>query len=244
MLVSMTNGRSCALRVSIPGGTASAPNYTLDGVAPGRKPHYGDQAACSPSTGHGPRHSGWEGFRTMYLYQELSLGGGRIALGLPRLLITRPPSRPKSLLPNGATPSLSMGTLKSMPGLGCGSFLPWPKINIYSGFECVGHLLMAELMAESLPNPNLTQTQKPYQLFTHASVVAFTTMGMVCPITLTWEDIAYQHIFGNRHIINPNAVGGPASALGLRAWCACKMLITSNMFSNSSKDLVEPSIYI
>jgi hypothetical protein len=71
-------------------------SYTLDGVAPGRKPHYGDQTTCSPSTGHGPRHSAWEGFRTMYLYQELSLGGGRIALGLPRLLITRPPSRPKS----------------------------------------------------------------------------------------------------------------------------------------------------
>ena len=33
----------------------------------------------------------------MYLYQELSLGGVRIALGLPRLPITRPPSRPKSL---------------------------------------------------------------------------------------------------------------------------------------------------
>ena len=72
-------------------------SYTLDGVAPGRKPHYGDQTTCSPSTGHGPRHSAWEGFRTMYLYQELSLGGGRIALGLPRLLITRPPSRPKRL---------------------------------------------------------------------------------------------------------------------------------------------------
>ena len=28
--------------------------------------------------------------------QELSLGGGRIALGLPCLLIARPPSRPKS----------------------------------------------------------------------------------------------------------------------------------------------------
>ena len=76
-----------------------------------------------------------------------------------------------------------------------------------SGFECVDHLLMAE----SLPNPNLTQTQKSYQLFTHASVVAFTTMGMVRPITLTWEDIAYQHIFGNRRILNPNAVGGPCS---------------------------------
>ena len=43
-----------------------------------------------------------------------------------------------------------------------------------SGFECVDHLLMAE----SLPNPNLTQTRNPYQLFTHASVVAFTTMGI------------------------------------------------------------------
>ena len=31
-----------------------------------------------------------------------------------------------------------------------------------SGFECVDHLLMVE----SLPDPNLTQTQKPYQLFT------------------------------------------------------------------------------
>ena len=36
----------------------------------------------------------------MYRYQELSLGGGRIALGLPRLLITRPPSRPKGFLSN------------------------------------------------------------------------------------------------------------------------------------------------
>ena len=76
-----------------------------------------------------------------------------------------------------------------------------------SGFECVDHLLMAE----SLPNPNLTQTQKPYQLFTHAPVVAFTTMGMVHPITLAWEDIAYQPIFGNRLILDPNAIGGPCS---------------------------------
>ena len=76
-----------------------------------------------------------------------------------------------------------------------------------SGFEWVDHLL--HVMAASLPNPNLTQTQKPYQLFTHASVVAFTAMGMVRPITLTWEDIAYQPIFGNRHILNPNAIGGP-----------------------------------
>ena len=30
-------------------------------------------------------------------------------------------------------------------------------------------------------------------------------------ITLAWEDIAYQHIFGNRHILNPNAIGGPSS---------------------------------
>ena len=73
-------------------------SYTIDGVAPGRKPHYGDRTTCSPSTGHGPRHSAWEGFRTTRLYQELSLRGGRIALGLPRLLITRPPSRPKSPL--------------------------------------------------------------------------------------------------------------------------------------------------
>ena len=70
--------------------------YTLAGVAPGRKPYYGDRTSCTPSTGHGPRHSAWEGFRTIRLYQELSLGGGRIALGLPRLLIARPPSRPKS----------------------------------------------------------------------------------------------------------------------------------------------------
>ena len=47
----------------------------------------------TPSHGHGPRHYAWEGCRTMYLYQELSLGGGSIALGLPRLLFTRPPSR-------------------------------------------------------------------------------------------------------------------------------------------------------
>ena len=66
-------------------------------------------------------------------------------------------------------------------------------------------------MAAALPNPNWTETQKPYQLFTHASVVAFTTMGMVRPITLTWEDIAYQPIFGNRNILNPNAVGGPCA---------------------------------
>ena len=59
-----------------------------------------------------------------------------------------------------------------------------------SGVECVDHLLMAE----SLPNPNLTHAQKPCQLinFAHASLVAFTTMGMVRPNTLTWEDIAYQ----------------------------------------------------
>ena len=70
-------------------------------------------------------------------------------------------------------------------------------------------------MAESLPNPNLTQTQKPYQLFTqcHASVVAFecTTMGMVRPITLAWEDIAYQPICGIGHIPNPNDIGGACS---------------------------------
>ena len=40
--------------------------------------YYGDQITCSPSHGHGPRHSAWEGCRTMYLYQDLSLGGGRI----------------------------------------------------------------------------------------------------------------------------------------------------------------------
>ena len=56
-----------------------------------------------------------------------------------------------------------------------------------------------------------TQLQKPYQLFTHASVVAFTTMGMVRPITLAWGDISYQPIFGNRHILNPNAIGGPCA---------------------------------
>ena len=41
----------------------------------------GDQTTCSPSTGHGLRHSTWEGFRTMHLYQQLSLGGGRIGGG-------------------------------------------------------------------------------------------------------------------------------------------------------------------
>ena len=76
-----------------------------------------------------------------------------------------------------------------------------------SWVECVDHLLMAA----SLPNPNLAQTQNPDQLFTHASVVPFTTMGMVRPITLAWEDIAYQPIFGNRHILNPNAIGGPCA---------------------------------
>ena len=35
------------------------------------------------------------GFRTIRLYQELSLGGCRIALSLPRLPITWPPSGPK-----------------------------------------------------------------------------------------------------------------------------------------------------
>ena len=68
--------------------------YTRDGVAPGRKPYCGDQTICSPSTGHGPCHSAWEGFQTIRLYQELSLRGGRIALGLPRLLIAQLPSRP------------------------------------------------------------------------------------------------------------------------------------------------------
>ena len=72
--------------------------YTLAGVAPGRKPYYGDRTSCTPSTGHGPRHSAWEGCRTIHLYQDLRLGGGSIALGLPRLLIARPPSRPKSPL--------------------------------------------------------------------------------------------------------------------------------------------------
>ena len=71
--------------------------YTLDGVAPGRKSYCREQTSCFPSHGHGPRHSAWEGCRTMHLYQELSLGSGRIALhvGLPRLLIARPPLRPK-----------------------------------------------------------------------------------------------------------------------------------------------------
>jgi hypothetical protein len=72
--------------------------YTLAGVAPGRKPYCGDRTSCTPSRGHGPRHSAWEGCRTIHLYQELRLGGGSIALGLPRLLIARPPSRPKSPL--------------------------------------------------------------------------------------------------------------------------------------------------
>ena len=72
--------------------------YTLAGVAPGRKPYCGDRTSCSPSHGHGPRHSAWEGCRTIHLDQELSLGGGSTALGLPRLLIVRPPSRPKSPL--------------------------------------------------------------------------------------------------------------------------------------------------
>ena len=70
--------------------------YTLAGVAPGRKPYCGDRTSCSPSHGHGPRHSAWEGCRTIHLDQELSLGGGSTALGIPRLLIVRPPSRPKS----------------------------------------------------------------------------------------------------------------------------------------------------
>ena len=35
----------------------------------------GDQTTCSPSTGHGLRHSTWEGCRTIHLYQELRLGG-------------------------------------------------------------------------------------------------------------------------------------------------------------------------
>ena len=30
---------------------------TLAGVAPGRKPYYGDGTSCTPSIGHGPRHS-------------------------------------------------------------------------------------------------------------------------------------------------------------------------------------------
>ena len=68
---------------------------TLAGVAPGRKPYCGDRTSCSPSHGHGPRHSAWEGCRTIHLDQELSLGGGSTALCLPRLLIARPPSRPK-----------------------------------------------------------------------------------------------------------------------------------------------------
>jgi len=99
-----------------------------------------------------------------------------------------------------------------------------------SGFECVDHLLMAA----ALPNPNLTQTQKPYQLFTHASVVAFTTMGMVRPITLAWEDIAYQPIFGNRNILNPNAIGGPC------AWT--KDMVCMQDAGHFKYVLVEPSI--
>ena len=70
--------------------------YTLAGVAPGRKPYCRDRTSCSPSHGHGPRHSAWERCRTIHLDQELSLGGGSTALGLPHLLIVRPPSRPKS----------------------------------------------------------------------------------------------------------------------------------------------------
>ena len=31
--------------------------YTLAGVAPGRKTYYEDRTSCTPSTGHGPRHS-------------------------------------------------------------------------------------------------------------------------------------------------------------------------------------------
>ena len=69
---------------------------TLAGVAPGRKPYCGDRTSCTPSHGHGPRHSAWEGCRTIHLGQELSLRGCITALGLPRLLIARPPSRPKS----------------------------------------------------------------------------------------------------------------------------------------------------
>ena len=128
-----------------------------------------------------------------------------------------------------------MGTLKKYDRA-----WPWELSALAkdSGFECVDRLLMVE----SVPNPNLTQTQKPYQLFTHTSVVAFTTMGMVRPITLTsmGRTLPASLSLGIGASSTPMLYGVPA--LGLRAWRACKMLITSNMSSNSSKGLVEPSI--
>ena len=75
--------------------------YTLDGVAPGRKPYCRDQTSCSPSHGcHGPRHSAWDSrlSNDTPLPRTTSWRWSHCPRPPPpphSLLIARPPSRPK-----------------------------------------------------------------------------------------------------------------------------------------------------